>query len=270
MKLVFLGTGATAPSRDRFLPGILLCSVKECMLLDCGEGTQIQLLKAGIDLVKIRCVVITHLHGDHFYGIYPLIDSFVMRVKTQGLRDKSLAIYAPRGFCSTFNSAYFSDIVKCFEFSKSSSTGNEFVEVGEFKFTWLPMSHGDVEAYGIFVVIKNRDREIKLFYSGDGVCRDECVEFLKTVKPCIIIHESSFLDYKDDAKKAMERFHATTAEAANLAKNVNAKILVLTHISSRYRDDDLKDFISRAKRIFNGDVYIASDLSLIQLDRVLC
>ncbi|MEL9939827.1 MAG: MBL fold metallo-hydrolase [Ignisphaera sp.] len=251
------------------MPSILLCSSRDCMLLDCGEGAQMRLIEAGIDLSKIAYIVITHLHGDHFYGVYPLIDSYIMRVRSQKLKNKKLVIYAPTGFCKGFDNN-FNDLITCVEVSKNTMANNGFVQMGDFKVRWLPMDHGDVEAFGIFIAIKHREKELGIFYSGDGICRDKCLEFLKNVRPCIIIHEASFLDYRDDAKKARERYHATVADAANLARESQAKMLILMHISSRYRSGEINDFISRAKRLFEGDIYIASDLSQVQLDRVTC
>lgn len=239
------------------------------MLLDCGEGTQVRLIEAGIDLSKIAYIVITHLHGDHFYGVYPLIDSYVMKIKSQRLKNKKLVIYAPIGFCSEFGN-HFNDLIACVEISKNTVASAGLVQMGDFKVKWLPMDHGDIEAFGIFIAIKYREKEVSIFYSGDGICKDECLEFLRSAKPCIIIHEASFLDYKDDAKKARERFHATVADAANLARESEAKMLILTHISSRYRNGEISDFVSRAKRLFGGDIYVASDLSQVQLDRVIC
>lgn len=239
------------------------------MLLDCGEGAQMRLMEAGIDLSKIAYILITHLHGDHFYGVYPLVDSYVMKVRSQRLKGKKLAIYAPTGFCNNFG-GYFNDLIECIEISKNVIATSDFIQMEDFKVKWLPMDHGDIEAYGVFIVAKYREKEVSIFYSGDGVCRNECLEFLKNAKPCIIIHEASFLDYRDDVRKAKEKFHATVADAANLARESQAKMLILTHISSRYSDGDLSDFISRVKRLFGGDIYIASDLSQIQLDRILC
>jgi ribonuclease Z len=268
MKMVFLGTGATTPSHMRFTPSIVICATRSCLLLDCGEGTQIRLQEAGIDVLKVKYVIITHAHGDHIYGLKPLIDSFIMRGLSQKIKEKKLYIYAPRGFCSAGNQS-FTDVVECHEML--SENRESFIEVEEYIFKQLPMLHGDINAFGIYIIIKsNLKHKVDIFYSGDGVCSEECIKFLKTVKPCLIIHEASFLDYYNDSMKAKEKFHATVANAAKLATEVNAKILILTHISSRYRNDDLRDFLSRARRIFNGDIFLASDLSTLYLNRVLC
>jgi len=268
MKIVFLGTGATTPSQTRYTPSIAVCTARDCMLLDCGEGVQIRLQEAGIDVLRISYVVITHIHGDHIYGLMPLIDSFTMKVLSQRIREKKLHIYAPRGLCNS-NNQHFTEIIKCHEISPQINNG--FIEIGEFKFKPLPMLHGNIDALGIYITSEsNAKRKADLFYSGDGLCSEECMKFLKKAKPCIIIHDASFLDYHDYVIKAREKFHATVADAAKLALEVDAKILILTHISNRYRNDDLRDFLSRASRIFQGDIFIASDLSTLWLDKLWC
>jgi len=268
MKMVFLGTGATTPSQVRYTPSIAICTTKDCILLDCGEGAQIRLQEAGIDVLRLKYVIITHTHGDHIYGLMPLIDSFTMRVASQKIKEKKLHIYAPKDFC-TINSWYFTEIIECHEIL--TQIMENFIETEEFIFKPLPMLHGSVEAFGVYIALKDgRKCKIDVFYSGDGVCSEECLRFLKSTKPCIIVHDASFLDYHDDAVKAREKFHATVADAAKLALEVNARVLILTHISNRYRNDNLRDFLSRARRIFQGDIFIASDLSTMWLDKLLC
>ena len=269
MKLIFLGPASSTPFKNRYVSSIVICAINECILLDCGEATQIRLQEAGIDVLKIRYVVITHLHGDHFYGIYPLIDSYVLRLRSQRIKGKSLDIYAPSDLCDELSKTIKEESIRCIEIAKVINEGNN-VQSSEFSLRFVPMQHGDIEAYGVILTVRSRGKEIKLFYSGDGICSERCLEVLRVERPCIVIHEASFLDYKDDIEKAREKFHATVADAAKTALEAGAKILILTHFSNRYDENTLQDFISRARRIFNGDILLAHDLMLIPLNRIHC
>lgn len=94
MKFTFLGTSAGAPTLERNVTGLALQSeaTKSWSLIDCGEGTQHQLQRANYSLVQLRTVFITHIHGDHCYGLPGLISSASMAG-----RSKPLTIVAPSG-----------------------------------------------------------------------------------------------------------------------------------------------------------------------------
>jgi len=268
MKMIFLGTSASTPSPSRYAPSIVICTSEYCIMLDCGEGAQIRLQEAGLDVLRLGYIIITHLHGDHVYGLMPIIDSYIMKILSQKIKGKTLHIYAPKNLCQYLGQLP-SDIIKCYGVEPKDVSNS--IDIGRIKLNLLPMMHGDIEAYGVYLVIKDkRNNRINLFYSGDGVSTKETLQFLKSEKPCIVIHDATFLDYYDDAAKAKEKFHATVADAARLASEVNAKILILTHMSNRYRETDLREFVSRAHRIFYGDIFLAYDLATIWLDKVSC
>jgi len=75
VRVKFLGTSSAVPTKDRGLPAILVKTIGDSILLDCGEGTQRQMIMAKESIMDIDKVVITHLHGDHFFGLFPLIQT---------------------------------------------------------------------------------------------------------------------------------------------------------------------------------------------------
>ena len=92
MKLTILGCFSASPSKDRFPSAQILEIAGTNILIDCGEGTQIQLKRCGIKFNLIEHVFISHLHGDHFFGLPGLISTFRLLGRT-----KPLNIYGPVG-----------------------------------------------------------------------------------------------------------------------------------------------------------------------------
>lgn len=92
MELVFLGTGASWPSVERNVSAVALKRGSEILLFDCGEGTQRQFQRSGLSYMQVQKIFITHLHGDHFYGLAGLVQT--MRLNE---RKDPLHIYGPPG-----------------------------------------------------------------------------------------------------------------------------------------------------------------------------
>lgn len=240
---------------------------------------QIRLSAAGIDHRMVKLLAITHTHGDHIHGLLPFIESLELKISTQKEKKAGdmfrLKIVAPESFCKYLGLAL--GIIKgeglkeldvvCIEAKKAYMDGNG-VETpgGEIKVVPIPTRHGVSESYGYYVALSTRRRVVGVFYSGDGVCENVCKNRVKQLKPLIVIHEATFLDYPEDRVKAYEKAHATLYEASTLANDVGASALVLTHISTRYDEEDLYDFVSRARRLFRGDIFIAKDLAKIPLN----
>ena len=95
MKLTILGCFSASPSKDRFPTAQILEIGGTNILIDCGEGTQIQLRRCGIKFNSIEHVFISHLHGDHFFGLPGLISTFRLLN-----RQSDLHIYGPKGIKS--------------------------------------------------------------------------------------------------------------------------------------------------------------------------
>lgn len=273
--IIFLGTAASVPQQDKLTQSIAICGSKECALLDAGEGVQIRLSSAGIDHRNIKIISITHIHGDHIHGLLPFIETLRMKLSTQKILEKHLLkILAPSDFCRYLDIAL--DVIAksikidehlditCID-SESLNNSGSFVESPsrEIRITSVPVKHGICNSYGYYANIDLGKDAVGIFYSGDGICDHVCMGKLKHLKPDIVIHEATFLDYLDDSVKAYESYHSTVYEAAKIAQEVGALALVLTHISGRYKETYLRDFVSRARRVFQGSILVAEDLAKI-------
>ena len=100
MQIVFLGTGSSTPTEDRWLPSVLLSVKGESLLLDCGEGTQYRVLTAGLKVNKLAAILVTHMHGDHLYGLPGLLESLEVWGRREPLR-----VFGPSGIDEYLNAA---------------------------------------------------------------------------------------------------------------------------------------------------------------------
>src|SRR6058998_4038858 len=93
--VIFLGTGGSLPTKERGLPAVALRRDGELFLLDCGEGTQRQMMHAGLGFNRPMSIMISHLHGDHILGLPGLLQTM-----SSLIRDKPLDLYGPEGISS--------------------------------------------------------------------------------------------------------------------------------------------------------------------------
>lgn len=275
--IIFLGTSASIPQKNKFTQSIAICALKECVILDAGEGMQIRMSEIGIDHRMIKLIAISHAHGDHVHGLLPFIETLKMKLVSQKInKNNVLNIVAPLQLCT-----YINNFLKFFRIEDENILKIMCIDAqnlwqrkekictpsGEISVLPLRVEHGDLEeAYGFYVELLMKKKSVNIFYSGDGMCGDRCLEDLIKLKPSIIIHEATFLDYPEDRIKAYSSGHATVYEAAVLATKVNAYVLILTHISARYSKNDVNDFIARTRKVFQGEVFVAEDLAKIPLD----
>ncbi|MBC1723360.1 ribonuclease Z [Listeria seeligeri] len=304
MELVFLGTGAGVPSRGRNVTSIALSMLNErnaIWLFDCGEATQHQILRSQIKLSKLEKIFITHMHGDHIFGLPGLLSSRSF----QG-GDSDLTIYGPIGI-----QAYVETSLKLSGTRLTYKIIFEEIEPGlifedeMFTVTADELDHGmlsygyrivekdkqgaldaarlkedGVEPGPIFQRLKNGEvvtlpdgREIDgenyigapqkgKIISIFGDTRETASEFALAENADILIHEATFEG--DKGKMAAEYMHSTTIQAAELAKKAGVKKLILTHISSRYDREASKALLIEAKSVFEN-TEIAYDLAVFQI-----
>lgn len=299
LEVVFLGTSGSVPTPERSLPALAVRRSGELLLFDCGEGTQIQLIKAGLGLPSRLRIFITHLHGDHVFGLPGLLHTLSLLG-----RREPLEIYGPPGI-----SAFLS----CVREAVGLRLGFELVvrEVSEglvldgpgyvVRAAWVEHSVPTL-AYaleekprpGRFYPEKARAlgvpegplwKELQLgrpVRTPDGrLVRPEEVlgpprRGLKVVYSGdtafsealielargadLLIHECTFDD--NAAERAAERLHSTPSVAAEVALKAGARRLVLTHIGARYRDPTI--LLAQAKAKF-PDVSVAEDLMRLSL-----
>ncbi|QTM99732.1 ribonuclease Z [Sediminibacillus dalangtanensis] len=290
MDVVFLGTGAGLPSKERNVSSIALRMLQEnqsIWLFDCGEATQHQILHTSIKPRKIDKIFITHLHGDHIYGLPGMLSS---RSFQSG--ETPVTIYGPRGlkeFVET--SLRVSGTVLTYPlFIEEVSEGLLF-ENEQFEVMAKKLSHG-IESFGYRITEKSRTGELqpeKLKAAGiepgpiyQQIKEKEHVtladgrtisrsDYTGPVKPGrvitilgdtryfpnlknfakgsdLLIHEATFKG--DDEALAFDYFHSTSRQAARIAKAASVNKLVLTHISSRYQGEMQEQLLAEAQEIF--------------------
>ncbi|WP_409199801.1 ribonuclease Z [Methanobrevibacter sp. DSM 116169] len=297
MEITFLGTSSAVPSTKRNHPSIALKAFGEIMLFDCGESTQRQLAYAKISPMKISKIFISHFHGDHILGLPGLIQSMGFRG-----REEPLDIYGPKGLNSLKNAILnlgycliefpinFHEIdtgtvletdeylINCIktkhnvtnlaysieEVKKPRFLRKKAIELGVPVGPLFGKLHKgeEVEVNGKTInpedVLGNPRDGKKISYSGDTT---PCVEMIEIAKNSdILIHESTYI--LEDQDKAIQNAHSTSHDAASIAKEAGVDKLILTHISTRYTDDEL--LLKQAKEVFNNS-YLANDFMKVEL-----
>ncbi|WP_155591403.1 ribonuclease Z [Lysinibacillus cavernae] len=290
MQLHFLGTGAGMPSKERNTSALmvkLLDEVSEMWLFDCGEATQHQILHTSLKPRKVTKIFITHLHGDHIFGL----PGFLSSRSFQG-GDEPLTLFGPPGLQQW--------IEQTFALSKTHLTYPlHFVEVHEgiifedahFTIHAKELRHV-VPCYGYRIEQKDLPGELLIdkvqalgvpkgpllgklknghdivLENGDVIQAKDVVApakkgftltILGDTKYCeeaiqlsmdadIIVHEATFDSTTTDL--AASYGHATNVEAAKVAQRANAQYLLLNHLSARFLPHDLPQFLTEAQEIF--------------------
>lgn len=305
MEIEFLGTGAGVPAKHRNVSAIalkLLDEINAVWLFDCGEGTQMQILHTTIRPRKIEKIFITHLHGDHIFGLPGLVSS---RSFQNG--DEPLEIYGPVGieeFVRTSLKLSKTRLGYPLKFVEIKQPGILYQD-SQFTVSCELLDHG-VESYGYRVVETDHQGELQVdrlialgikpgpvfgrLKNGETIVLEDgtridgreyigqtkkgrIVTILGDTRYCenaiklaenadILIHESTFR--KDEDKMARAYFHSTTHQAATVAKKANAKRLILTHISARYLGKEISEIRDEAKEIF-GEVRVAKDFDCYEI-----
>ncbi len=296
MQITFLGTACMQPTKERSHPAILISYGSENILMDCGEGTQRQLKIAGIKPAKITRLLISHWHGDHVLGIPGL-----MQTMEKSEYSKKLHVYGPVGSKEKFDYLLKIFPSKDFiDFELHELGEGVFFESNDFLLEAMKMKHG-IETLGYSFIEKDK-RKIKTSYvkklgipdgpllgklqsgipidwKGRTVSPESATSLVKGIKvtyladtmQCsncaklaenadILISEASFTSEHED--KAEEYMHITAKQAALIANQANAKKLVLTHFSQRYKDT--YEILDEAKTYFDN-VVLAHDFMKIKL-----
>lgn len=256
-RIIFLGTGASTPTPNRWVSGVLIEGVGITMLMDAGEGVQIRLREVGVEPAQLDLIAITHLHGDHVFGLMPLLQSVAMRIESMKIK-RSVVLVGPQGVdylaraaIGSFDKDYLTIDVRLIEDPRSSVVvvdGNTVVP--------LPIAHGDVRSWGYYVKLRvSGGRYVRVFYGADGVPEEFTIEFLKRNGVDVLIHEATYS--RVHSAEALRTGHATSDTVARMAVSVNPQVVILTHISQRYGSyvPQLDEVRTRFKR-----VYLAEDL----------
>lgn len=293
IRVVVLGSSASAPSSDWF-PSCFAVKYGPVMLFDCCEGAQKQMMRFGISYSKVNAVFVTHLHADHFLGVFGLSQTMNMNGRTE-----PLSIFGPKGAKELFETVFslkhmqvgFPVNVK--EVSSGRIFEEELFEVRPFAVKHAGPALGYVleqkpyrrfdekkaKAAGVkgrlFTELQEkgkisiggktvRHEDVtyvqegrKIVYSGDTLPCKAIVEAAENAN--LLVHDACFAEA--DSALAKEKKHSTAAQAAETAKAAGAKKLLLTHFSNRY--DDRKALLEEARKIFPESALAEEGLELL-------
>jgi ribonuclease Z len=275
--VMFAGTAGSVPSARRGLPALSVRRGAERILIDCGEGTQRQLLRSG-GLSDLTDIFITHLHVDHWLGLPGLLQTFSLRD-----RARPLAVHGPPGMAELMRSmrrvyGKLGFALEVVELEAGESVRRDTLEIHAVNVRHRVLAYGyvlvedprpgrfDAElaaALGVTPgpdfgrlqrgeivagvhpeqVIGERRQGRKLVVSGDtGPCETLAIA---AHAADLLVHEATFGE--EERERARLTGHSTAAQAAQIAADAEVKMLALTHISSRYSGSELRD---EARAIF--------------------
>ena len=299
LRVIFLGTGGSLPTRNRNPSAIMVNREGELLLFDCGEGTQQQMMRARTGMMSLSSIFVSHFHADHFLGIPGLIQTMSFMGRTE-----PLLIYGPEG------TREFTELFKAFGFFnfKYEIYGiqlkpGDILERNGYVIRALKTEHS-IPSLGYALIENprpgrfNREKAVGLgippgplfaeLQKGNSLEVDgklvkpedvmgpmrpgRTVVYSGDTRPCesileasrnadLLIHDCSFSD--EMADWAEESGHSTAGEVAALAKEARVRKLILTHISSRYTDD-VDPILNDSKKIHENAI-VAEDLMEIEV-----
>ena len=234
--LKILGTASALPISDRNPSAQVLQAPGRLFLIDCGEGTQRQMRQMHIPFGKLEAIFLSHIHGDHVFGIFGLLSTLSMYA-----RSGDLPIYAPASFgpiLRFFLSYYGSDISFSIVHKPLQMKAPEQIyEKGGVCVTAFPLNHG-IDCFGFRFDEKLSPRQAggraprSYAYCCDTAPFPELAQWAKGVD--VMYHDCTYL--KDLEDKAAKYYHSTTVQAAMDAREAGAGRLLIGHYSSRERD----------------------------------
>jgi ribonuclease Z len=270
LDLVFLGTSGSMPTAQRAPSATLLRRGGDRLLVDCGEGTQRQLLRSSVGLVELEDVFLTHYHADHYLGLPGMLKTFELRG-----RELPIRIYGPPGLSELFAALRRIFGRLTYPYELVTIRPGEAVERSDYRIEAFAPSHGlsavgyalvedprpgrfdadTAEALGIPIgpergalqrgdavtlpdgrvitpdaVVGETRPGRKVVLAGDTAPSPDVLEAARGAD--VLVHEATFSE--EEADRARETLHSTAAEAAELAREAGVKLLALTHLSNRY------------------------------------
>jgi len=287
LALTILGNNSALPAFDRNPTAQLLQTQEEAYLIDCGEGTQIQMSKYKIRRSKISHVFISHLHGDHYFGLIGLLTSMSLLGRTQDLHlhappeleqiislqltvadthlsynlifhplsteglildDKKMTVH-----CFSMNHR-----IPCWGFLFSEKKNPRKIDASRALIYEIPAAFYERLQMGEDYVNKKGtiipNEEVTLPAPAPktyAYCADTIYDesLIEKVKGVdLLYHETTYL--KDLHVRAAERFHSTTIQAADIARRAGVKKLLIGHFSSKYETVD--EFLTEARTVFDN------------------
>ena len=298
LDLVFLGTSASMPTAQRAPAAILVRRGGERLLFDCAEGTQRQLQRSVVGLPDIEEIFLTHFHADHFLGLPGMLKTFALRGRDdvaltvygpRGLRelflhlkpflgrlpyplktieldpgeelergDYGIATFALDHGVSALGYALVEherpgrfDVAAADELGVPDGRERGVLQHGE------PVTLADGTVVSPDAVLGPARRGRKVVLAGDTAPSPAVVQSAHLAD--VLVHEATF--GADEAERARETLHSTAAEAAEVARLADVRLLALTHVSTRYFGSELAD---EARKVF-AETVVPRDFDVIDV-----
>ena len=300
-KITILGSGAALPTNKRGPSAQYIDCINRHLLIDCGEGTQIQLRKFGVHFQKINHIFISHLHGDHFFGLPGLLSTMNLLGRNTGL-----TIYGPENLHALLN-----DIFSCggqqlnFNLNFVPIDFTEEKVLVEDKLICIksfPLKHR-IPTCGFKIEEKTKEYSINaeatkklsiplkdypklkrgeniVLENGKQIDFRSCVlepknprsyaycsdtypsdKYLNSIQGVDLLYHEATFT-EELADRAKSTLHSTAKKAAEIAQKANVKKLMLGHLSSRYENSE--GHLLEATQIFK-DTIVAEDGMVIEL-----
>mgnify|MGYP002508728643 CR=1 FL=1 len=243
-----LGCGGMLPLPNRALTSLYVKHNGHALLIDCGEGTQLKMRQLGVKTARLYTVLISHLHGDHCFGLIGLISTLGMMGRTQPLH-----IYAHgdlEKLLRPWLDYHCQDMSYEVVFHTINPRKREVIfEDRTLTIETIPLKH-KVPTCGFLFTEHHRDMEPRKRYAycSDTAYREQIVEQIAGVE--VLFHESTYTE--KDADKCKKHTHSTAKQAAQIAKLAGVGKLIIGHFSAR--EDDHTVFLNEAKEVFENTV----------------
>ena len=301
-KLTILGCNSAIPTPTKNPTAQLLNADERFFLIDCGEGTQIQLLKNKIKAHKINHIFISHLHGDHYFGLIGLINTMHLLGRTTELNlyahqqlkeiidlqfsasntelkfplffhpipsDKEKVLYEDESIIIHNLVLKHSIPSSGFLFKEKKKARNIIKEkIEEYNIPINEMTNikngADFKLEDGKIIANKELTTISKSLHSYGFCSDTTFveENIETIKGVTLLYHETTF-MQDLEEKAKQTGHSTTMDAANMAKRAKVKNLLIGHFSSRY--NDLNNLLAETKSVF-PDTFLAIDGSIFDFD----
>ncbi|MEA2191384.1 MAG: ribonuclease [Solirubrobacteraceae bacterium] len=279
LSIFFVGTAGSVPSARRGLPALLIRRGADRILIDCGEGTQRQLVRS-VGLTDLTDVFLTHMHADHWLGLPGMLKSFELRD-----RERPLTVHGPPGMTALMERMRPIYGRPRYGLSLRDLEPEEVVRRDGFEIVPFAVRHRGVasgyalnedarpgrfdaelaERLGVTPgpdfgrlqrgervggvapeqVVGDSRRGRRIVISGDTAPTDAVV--VVAHRADVLVHEATFLH--EDADRAAQTGHSTARQAAQVAADAEVEMLALTHLSARYSGGQVRD---EARAVFPG------------------
>lgn len=286
LALTILGCSSALPTSKRFPTAQVLNISGQFFLIDCGEGTQIQVRKYKIRINKINQIFISHCHGDHFFGLFGLISTMNLLgrkgdlaifapVELKKILDEILKNYGNLNFKIVFHPVDCSKYAVIYENNRVTvesiplrhripTSGFLFREkpglfninkeaIGKYQLTIKEIraakeGNDITREDGTFIPFSDvtlpRAETVSYVYCSDTLYNEDMIPFIENVD--LLYHEATYMENMKD--RAIETFHSTALQAAEIALKARVKRLVIGHYSARYTN--LNDILEEARGVF--------------------